>query len=155
MTDSKLWEVLQHAEDYRPEAIALAREVAKERGLSEAPVIEGADEQATLAMKHVVDIDVEPVPGWMGALFVLLPFIGGVLCLIWHLTLDKGQRDPRISQNLPRVALGVVLWLLAYYLLWSCTPSSSSRTQPGETDFSPFWGQVDNVEAAHGFTFQG
>ena len=117
MSDTRLLEVLRNPDDYRKEAYAIAVEVGTERGLYPlAP--ESQEEPSPFAKPGLQAIDVEEVPQWMLAVFVLLPFIGGIVNMVWYMALHEGQRDPRIGQTMSKILWGVGAYILVYLLLW-------------------------------------
>lgn len=117
MSDAKLLDVLRNPNDYRREAYAIAVEVGTERGLYPLQE-ENSEEPNPLAKPGFRTIDVEEAPTWMEGLFFLLPFIGVIVNIIWYMALHEDERDPRIAQTVPKIFMGVAVYVLVYYFLW-------------------------------------
>lgn len=108
LSDERLRAIVLHPGDYRPEALQIAEECLRERGL---PTTGPEPDWTDIRLEHEVDdSDVHPASPALKFFFFCLPALGMCLALYWFFASLRKRSDPRIAQTLPATLLGLVFW---------------------------------------------
>jgi hypothetical protein len=117
LSDERLRAIVLHPADYTQEALQVAEECLRERGLS----TEGPEADWTDISLEQEQMDVEDVSIGMKGLFFFFPGIGLLVVIVWLIQSARNTYDPRIAQSVPAIVYGFVTWTLLSWLLWAAS----------------------------------
>jgi hypothetical protein len=108
LSDQRLREIVLHPADYRPEALQIAEECLRERGL---PTTGPEPDWTDIRLEHEEDqSDTRQASPALKFIFFFIPGIGLVVIFYWLFAAIKQKTDPRIAQTLPATLFGLLFW---------------------------------------------